>query len=237
MRFMIPLLSCAMLAACGSADGADRNDTGPKVTRTFTLSDFDAVALKGSDDVRVLNGAAFSVTAVGSEKALAELELSVENGTLNVKRKGRSFGWSGDHGAVVTVTMPVIRSAALAGSGDMSIDVTAEDKFDAVLGGSGDMTIANVRAPKIAMSLAGSGDLTAAGTTQDAAYSVAGSGDLSVAKLLSKTAKISVVGSGDVAAHASQAADISLVGSGNVRITGTNDCKISKLGSGDVTCD
>ena len=54
--------------------------------------------------------------------------------------------------------------------------------------------------------------------------------------LASRTADVSIAGSGNVAANASDSADVSIMGSGDVEITGGAKCKVSKAGSGDVSC-
>ena len=242
MRTAAILMISALLSACNSA--GDRHEANRKVvTRTYALAGFENVALKGSDDVRVIPGSAFAISATGAQAEIDALDIKTDNGTLVIARKNRdsgdwhlSFGNRHDKGVVVTVTMPLIRSASLAGSGDLSVDTTAEDKFEGSLGGSGDLVVTNFRAAKGVFSVAGSGDLKVIGTAKDATISLAGSGDIDASGLASETLNVSLTGSGDVSAKASGRAEVSLVGSGDVRISGTKDCKISKMGSGEVTC-
>ncbi len=237
--FLISTLTLA-LSGCGIARGNASEDTSPKTTRTYSLSGFESVALKGSDDVRVLTGPNFAVSASGRQKVLDGLDIRVEDGVLIVSRKdhqGWHIGWNtDDQGAVVTVTMPTIRSAKLMGSGDLSVDSTAEDKFSAALAGSGDLSIANARAAETSLSIAGSGDLLAKGKAANVSLNLAGSGDMDASGLESETLSVSLAGSGDIKAHASGKASGSIVGSGDVNIMGTKDCTISKTGSGDVVC-
>ena len=229
-----------ILSGCGIARGNASEDRSPKTTRSFDLKGFESVSLKGSDDVRVLTGPSFAVSASGRQKILDDLDIRVEDGVLVVTRKDRKgwhIGWNDDdQGAVVTVTMPTLRSASLMGSGDLSVDSTAEDKFAASLAGSGDLSIANARAADTNLTLAGSGDLTAKGKAATLAINLAGSGDLDTSGLESQTVSVSLAGSGDVKAHATSKASVSIVGSGDVTVTGTKDCAISKTGSGDAVC-
>jgi Putative auto-transporter adhesin, head GIN domain len=233
------LIAVTLLAACSAANGRDRDDdNGPTSTRNFNLSDFDAVVLAASDDVRITEGSAFAVSATASEKVLDRLEFSVKNGVLKIGRKNdRSWlSWSHDKGAVIDVTMPVIHKAAIAGSGDMKVAGTATDTFTGSISGSGNLDIAQVRAERTALSIAGSGDLSAAGATKQVELSVAGSGDINAGGLKSVDLDASIAGSGDIRANATGKASASIVGSGDIDISGITNCTVSKVGSGDVRC-
>jgi Putative auto-transporter adhesin, head GIN domain len=228
-----------LLSGCGRAEGNAVDETS--ANRSFALSGFDQVALKGSDNVRVINGAAFSVNATGPQSVLDQLDISVEGKTLIVSRKNRSgwhMGWSKQNrrGAIITVTMPAISGAALAGSGDLSVDSATGPKFEASIAGSGNLTLASTRVETLVADVAGSGDMKLAGTATNAEISIAGSGDVSAASLTTATADVSIAGSGNVDVRATGSAKVSLMGSGDVTITGTKACAISKMGSGNVTC-
>lgn len=230
----LPLL----IAACSGAEATENEEDTMMGSRDFAASGFERVRLSGSDDVRVVAGEGFAVSATGPQAVLDRLDIHVDGDTLVVGRERKS-GWSwnnGRKGAVVTVTMPVMRGATLAGSGDFTVATTAEDRFEAKLAGSGNLDIADVRAADTKFTLAGSGDLHAKGKAQTADYRVAGSGNIDAAGLLSETLKVSIAGSGDVSAHASGKADVRIVGSGDVTISGTKDCTAKKVGSGEVRC-
>ncbi len=242
MKTLFPVVALTLLSACSSTSGEGSSASrDADETRAFTAVDFEGVTLAGSDDVRIIIGKAFSVKAVGTQKVLDALEISVENGVLKVARKsgsGSHFSWSGkgDRSAIVTVTMPLIRNAGITGSGDMDIAATAADRFEGSIAGSGNMRIASVSAAQTLLSVAGSGDLSALGTAKNLDLNLAGSGDIDASKLSSVDLSVSVAGSGDVRANAIGKARVSLVGSGDVAISGTKACAISKIGSGDVRC-
>ena len=238
MRALVLLAVPLFISACGSSH-EDRDSSGPKGSRSFALDGFERVKLKGSDDVVVKAGPVFSVSATGPQKMLDELDVIVANGTLIVSRKsldGFNWHWSSNGGVVVTVTMPLIRGADLSGSGDLSIESTADDVFEATLGGSGDLNVTKIKAAKSRFSLMGSGDIKADGTAQDLTIDLAGSGDVDAKSLTAETLKVSLIGSGDIGATASGDATISLVGSGDVQISGAKNCKTTKVGSGTVNC-
>ena len=240
MRYAALAIPALILASCGHVESTAA-ESSTIASRSFALSDFDQVALRGSDDVNVMTGKDFAVSATGPQSSLDQLEIVVEDGVLKIGRKSGSswhIGWSrnGGKGVKVTVTMPVIRGAKLAGSGDMTVDRAAVDAFMASLAGSGNLNVGNVQATTVALDLAGSGDLMIGGRTKRVDISSAGSGDISAKTLEAETVEISLAGSGNASARATGSASVSLMGSGDVQITGTSQCKTSKLGSGSVTC-
>jgi hypothetical protein len=241
MRRFAGIASILVLAACSSTggDSADGRDAGPPVTRNFDMRDFDGIALMGSDDVRVVEGDTFAVVATGTAQELDRLDIRVENRTLKIGRKSGNWSasWSRKRrGIVVTVTMPVIVRAKLAGSGDMDVTSVRNPSFEATVAGSGRLAIGDIQADKADFSLAGSGDISAAGAVKTLDISVAGSGDVDVSALASDALSVSVAGSGDVRARSRGKASVSIIGSGDVTVAGTRNCAISKTGSGEVSC-
>ena len=241
MRGTFAYFPIFLLSACGIAESSSSpvdSNPGPSGSRSFDVSGFDQVKLAGSDNVRVVAGSAFSVQATGPEKTLEKLEIAVRGSTLTVGRKSKSWsmGWNNNPSATVTITMPVIKGASLAGSGDFSIDQVDTPEFEASIAGSGNMDIKAAKVEKLSIDLAGSGDVDVAGTSKTIDISIAGSGNVKADSLAAENATISVAGSGDVNARASVAASVSMVGSGDVTISGTANCKTSKIGSGEVRC-
>ena len=236
MRYALFAFPALLVCAC-SGNGAARDD-GPVATRSFAASGFHAVRLAGSDTVNVRRGASFSVTARGPQGVLDRLDIHTEGDALVVghKREGWHMGWTSGRSAVVTVTLPVLTGAAVAGSGDMTIDHAQGDQVGVSVSGSGGLSIAEVHAEATKVAIAGSGDVSLHGTTGALAVNVAGSGNYHGEGLVAQDARISVAGSGDAAATARRSADISIVGSGDVTVTGTANCHVSKVGSGEAVC-
>jgi hypothetical protein len=234
MRTATLILPALFLSACGVAESTP---SGPNGSRSFDVSGFDKVELAGSDDVRIIAGPAFSVKATGAEKTLEKLKIEVSGSTLSIGRKRSiSMGWNNDKGALITVTMPTIRGASLAGSGDMAVDSVETAEFEADLAGSGNLSVKSTQVERLKVNLAGSGDVTLAGATKSIDVSIAGSGNVMAKDVSATDANISIAGSGNVDARASGAASVSILGSGDVTISGTANCKTSKMGSGEVRC-
>jgi hypothetical protein len=230
------LAAAVLLAGCGVVHA--QSDDGGSGSRTFAVRGFDRVSLRGSDNVIVRVGAAESVTATGPDDVLDKLEVKVVDGELRIGREKKwSMGWSSDRKpAVITVTLPRIRAASVAGSGDMRVDRLQATAFDGSIAGSGNLQIGALQADSVSLSIAGSGGASVAGQAKSLDISIAGSGDLQAANLRAERAKISIAGSGDVRAFVSGEADVSIVGSGDVELGGNPRCRTSKMGSGEVRC-
>lgn len=235
MRSLI-ILAMLPLAACSTGhQGAASSGTG--TTRQFAVTDFNSVALKGSDDVEVKTGSGFSVRAQGPSDVLDKLLLERDGDTLKIGRKPQSgFNWGGGPGARIFVTMPRLASAALTGSGDLTLDRVDGDSFNAETTGSGSIRIGQLAAKDAAFSVTGSGDIGAAGKADKLDLSITGSGDIDAAGVSAAAASASIAGSGSIRANVSGRASVSILGSGDADMGNNAVCTINKLGSGDVHC-
>ena len=232
------LAAVGLLAtACHVGAGAEERDPGPEVTRTYQVGAFDRIAVAGPYDVQVVTGGQGGITAKGGENLLAETDVTVEGNTLKIepkKKKGVRWNWSNGK-AVFTVNAAALHGAAIAGSGDISVDKVAGD-FEGEVAGSGGLKIGQMAGGKVKFDVAGSGDVEAAGSAESVHISIAGSGDIRAGGLATRSADVSIAGSGNVEANASDSANVSIMGSGDVDIKGGAKCKVSKAGSGNVRC-
>ena len=237
-------LAAAPLAAC-SIGGSEKDSTpglaasGSGTTRTFAAKDFTDVELRGSDDVDVRVGTAFSVRAEGPAAELDKLKIERDGDTLKVGRIGhKGFNWNDDSKGKVTVyvTMPRIAEANLAGSGNLTVDRVEGQEFTGDLAGSGNLTVGTVAVQTAKFEIAGSGNAKVAGTAKQFEANIAGSGDIDAAGLKAEGAEVSIAGSGNIEADVTGPAKVNVMGSGDVDLGKGARCTTSKMGSGDVTC-
>jgi len=238
LAVMLPLAACSMHYG-DDADAKGVAGSGSGNARRYAIADFSEVDLRGSDDVDVRVGSAFSVRAEGPSEELDTLVIEKLGPSLQIGRKpGFNLWGGGTHRTVkVFVTMPRIASANLAGSGDLAIDAVEGGRFSAVSAGSGDMTIARLSVDAAALSVAGSGGIAASGgIAKRLTLSIAGSGDISAAHLKAGSAEVSIAGSGSASADVAGPATVSIVGSGDADLGRAARCTTSKVGSGEVKC-
>ncbi|MEO6581283.1 MAG: head GIN domain-containing protein [Sphingomicrobium sp.] len=232
-----------MVAAATASTGCarDRDESvGPATTRNYQVGAFDRLEVAGPYAVTVITGSAPSVRASGSEKAIGRMVVVVEGGKLKIhtrKRSGMQFGWSRDRPVKLTVTVPALSAAEIAGSGTIRVDKVAGDTFEAGVAGSGDLRLGQVDVKRLKAGIAGSGEIhVGKGRAAAAEYEIAGSGEIGAAGLVVQTAAVSIAGSGTIAANATATAKVDIAGSGDVTMTGGAKCSVSKVGSGNVRC-
>jgi hypothetical protein len=224
-----PIAAIAAALLLGSAAHADE--------RSFPVGSFDRLASSGSADVTVNTGKTPGVRVTASKETLDRMDIRVDGSTLRIGMKKGGWGVHWDSGKIkVAVTVPMLRSVDLAGSGSLTVDRIKVPEFSASISGSGEASLPALDADKVKLSIAGSGEFDAAGRCGDAHVNISGSGDVRIGKLQCTNLHASIAGSGDLDAFATATASISVAGSGDVRVRGGAKCSTSKAGSGTVTC-
>jgi hypothetical protein len=227
----------AALSACGMARS---EDGGPAVAKNYKVGNFDSIEVAGPFNVEVRTGANPSVSARGPEKMLEHMVVEVRGGKLVIRPERRngpfSSGWNYRGTVDVTVTVPMLRAAEIAGSGDIKVSEVRGDSFDGSVAGSGGLEVGKLEVKTLKLAIAGSGGARAAGRAQNASFDIAGSGDIDAKGVQAQNADVSIAGSGNVAANATGTASVSIMGSGDVEVTGGAKCSVSKAGSGNVSC-
>lgn len=230
------------LAACSfdwnqDDDGAGVPPQGSGMTRSYTVTDFSTVNLRGSDDVDVRVGTGFSVRAEGPSDVLDRLKIEKDGQALNVgRRDGVHLGWPKSGKVKVFVTLPRLAGAGISGSGNMAVDRIESATFRANVAGSGSLGIGAVQVDDLRVSIAGSGTVAATGTVSAFAAKIAGSGDVDAPGLRARSAKVDIAGSGSVRAAVDGSAKINMMGSGDVDLGPRARCTVAKMGSGSVRC-
>lgn len=238
-RILVSGVALAGWAAAAVAQGNDAPSAGPSVQRSYDVGSFDSVSAAGPHRVIVAVGGARSVRAAGPADILDKMEVVVEEGDLEIRPKReyrRNYDWRNVPPATFYVTAPLLKAAAVAGSGDMSIDRIEGDRFSGAVAGSGNLDIGSLRVADAQLSIAGSGDIIAKGSAGRANVSVAGSGNVRTGQVSARTAAVSIVGSGDVDLQAAESVDVSIIGGGDVTVSGPAKCSVSRMGSGQVRC-
>lgn len=245
----IAALALMPLLAPQAAQANPLEGSGTPVTETRTVAAFDGIALSGSLDLVVRQGAQQSVQVQADDNLLPLLETVVEparNGgsTLKVRWK-REGGWGGSWNSgwnrvqprtkvLVTVVVPTLTSVAVAGSGDVRVETLNTPSFQLSLSGSGDARLQGLNTEDLSVRVSGSGDVAGQGSATRLKISIAGSGDVRLAEMRSDEVSVSIAGSGDAAVNAQKALSVSIAGSGDVSYTGEPQVKSSVAGSGSV---
>jgi hypothetical protein len=207
-RFLIPVLVAAA-GFTGSALAA---------TQAREVAGFKGLALSAPVHVDLVIGDQESLVLEGDEKALADLETYVKDGSLHIRRKPGSAEW--------TLGWP---------KNGVRARLTAKQIDAIAISGSGDVTTPQLSGDKLAISISGSGDVSVGGgKVSTLSIHIAGSGDVKAAKLDAQAVSVSISGSGDALVWARQSLAVRVAGSGDVRYYGDPALAQSVAGSGSV---
>jgi len=241
MRKAIVAAVVAASVATGACGHSRSADGGPTVSRNYQVGAFDQIEVAGPYNVQVKTGANPSASARGPQKAIDHMVVEVRGGKLVIHADEHhgffNFGWHSNGKVDVSVTVPALRGATIAGSGDINVDKVSGDRFEGSVAGSGGLGVGSMDVQSLKLAIAGSGDAKAgSGKAGSAEYEIAGSGGIDAGGIATTDAKASIAGSGSIKVKASGTADVSIMGSGDVDVTGGAKCSIHKAGSGDVRC-
>ena len=236
-----PLAAIVAASALAGCQVHAQENSGPTVSKNYSVGNFSAIEVAGPYDVEVRTGSNASVSAKGGQKLLERTVVEVQGDKLVIRPENNHnffhWGFSRRGTAHFIVTVPQLKGASIAGSGDISVDKVAGDAFDGSVAGSGGINVASMNVKELKLSIAGSGGVKAgSGTAQSASYEIAGSGDIDAGAVQAQALKVSIAGSGGIKAHSSGTADVDIMGSGDVDVAGGAKCNVSKAGSGNVRC-
>lgn len=220
--FIITLFLAITVSHAQWGKGKKIKGNGNVTTITRTTSDYDAVAVAGFFDVELVYGTEGKIQLTGESNLLEYVQTEVSDGKLKIKtQKGYNLKVSNNKKLVITVPFKDLSAVALSGSGDVytkNATIKAAT-FKMALAGSGDIII-DVDAGKLTMAVAGSGDMTASGTADSAEIKLAGSGDISAYKLKAKDVNVKLSGSGDISVYAEDSLKARISGSGDITYKG-----------------
>ncbi len=186
---------------------------GPMVEQTRAVATFSSIDLAGANDVVVHVGGPRHVVVSGRADAVDLVTTDVRLGTLVIGQRP---------GDIVDARM--------------SVDVTVPSLDSAAISGSGRLTVVGAQASVFSAALSGSGELSVTGTADRYSAVLSGVGSLELGGLVGNQVTVDLSGSGQVTVDATRAVDVNLSGTGSVVYRG-NPAHVTRVvtGTGSVT--
>ena len=203
--------SAVALQGCHFVMGQGIQGSGKSAMETRTVPTFTRIESEGSGDVIVEIGPVQSIEIELDDNLLKNITTEVKDGTLTISSKE---GYNTKIGLKVKVTVQSLAGASISGSGSISA--------------------INISAKAFAASIAGSGEIHVSGNADTLSVGINGSGELDLAMLTTRSADITINGSGSTQVAASESLTATINGSGDVTFTGNPKVTKSVNGSGDV---
>src|SRR4051812_12879182 len=148
------IAASAATSACGQTRS---EDGGPTISRNYQVGGFDQIEVAGPYDVQVRTGAAPSVSASGPQKLLEHTGVEVVDGKLVIRPERQKgwfhTGWNFNGKAQLSVVVPQLRGATIAGSGDIRVDQVRGDHFDGTVAGSGGLDLGTIEVQSLKLSI------------------------------------------------------------------------------------
>ena len=205
--------------------------------KSFDVSGFSALLVKGSTDVTLIQGDAEGVILKGDEDTLRKMRVFVENDVLHIqpkKRPGFSSWFSDSDNVQAQVSFKSLERIRAAGSSDLQADGLRDDRLEVYLDGGGSVDFVGLELDKIAVEINGSGDIELAGEAEQHDIQINGAGSYSALQLDSDRVWVVINGSGDVEVSAKDELKIRINGSGDIAYAGTPRVSERINCSGDV---
>ncbi len=207
--------------------------------RGYAVTDFEKIDVTGPYIVIVETGRGPGARATGSVEALERLSVEIQGRTLRIKPSQNAWGgWPGAQAKTPTikVTVPLLREAALSGSGSLTISKMRSQVIRLGVVGSGKLVVTALETDKLFATLLGSGIVTLAGKAGTGLLSSEGTGNIVATPLTVQALEVKSSSAGTVQVTGGRTAKITSTGAGEVSVAGDPACSVQSSGAGQVTC-
>lgn len=208
--------------------------SGQMVNESRSLPEFKGVNLCISADVTISQGENQQVEIEADQQVIGMIETLVKDNTLTIKAKNGIFQNPGS--AKINITIPVIESLFVTGSGDITGATPIHtDEIEIFISGSGSVTLQELNANDVSTTITGSGNILLAVSSPvngKLEGTITGSGDLDTEKLPVDNVDITITGSGTAKVTALSELQTNITGSGSVYYKGNPRINASSTGSG-----
>ncbi len=176
---------------------SERLDLGERgdFVKQFAAKDFQRIDVGGAYSIEIRQGIEFAVSADGQRDDVDDLDVSVTNGTLEVKSKSDFSIFKNQKRRVgLVITLPTLRSVELAGANKTRISGFRNlDRLDVGLTGATSSEI-DVTTDRLEVSASGASKVTLRGRARTADFSLAGACKLDATDMSIDEADVKAVG-------------------------------------------
>ncbi|KCZ51677.1 GIN domain-containing protein [Hyphomonas pacifica] len=210
-------------------------------TKSYDVSDFDALDVSGAIMVEYTQGPAHSVTVDQKDGDFSDILIETKGDELQIKRKSlekakwrKNMSIKHKNGELVVKVNGDVKPS-------YKVIVTSPSISELDISQSSMLTANNISADELELDSSSSASLTVSGTSKDTSIEASSSSDLDAEDLVSDKLSIDASSSADVSANASGAGPVDVEASSSsdveVTIAGSSDVEIDASSSADVTVE
>ena len=183
-------------------------------TETRGASGFEEIASNGDFNVMVRSGDSYSVEVRAESNLLSYIETDVVNNTLKIRTRGvRRL--EKNYPIDVYITTPVLNGLSISGSGMITTDPFASNRFMIAISGSGNIDT-DISADILKANVSGSGTIFLKGEATSGEFVISGSGKIRSYDFEQHNCEAIISGSGEMYVNVSETIDARISGSGKV---------------------
>lgn len=210
MKTLASTFAAIALAAAASAM-AERRD--------YPVADISAVSSSIPLELELIQDDRESLVLEDDDGQLAEVEVTMEGGTVRIRSKNRSTSWKKSVRGVLHTKR--IESIHLAGTGTIKSASIRAENLKATISGSGNIQLRRLDAKEVKIVVSGAGTVDlGSGRVEALAVTVTGAGDVIAGKLRSDSGKVAISGAGTTTLWPEKTLDVRITGVGTVRYYG-----------------
>ena len=186
--------------------------SGNIISESRELNNFTSIILLGSIDVNIKTSESNNCVVVADDNLIPYIKTEVVNNKLNISL---NESYASEEKLVVNINTP---------------------NYDEVsLSGSGNINILDFKNNNLSLNISGSGNIIGNGEVETLVVKINGSGDVMSKEIISKSATITINGSGDAEVFARDSINAKINGAGNIEYFGNPENVDSIInGSGDI---
>lgn len=224
--------------ACGLAGSNEVRGSERMEEQKFAVAGFDKVNFNTIGELTITIGQEETLRVVAEDNLLKYFKAEVRGDTLYIDSQ-ENVNLRPMRPVKFSLTVKSLEAVAVNGSGDIAVvDDIESDDFSAAINGSGNITLAKVAAPTVKLTVAGSGDLKASTVGADTLTAkIAGSGNIGATEMRAPDVSFTTNGSGDLKVDwiAADTLTLHIASSGQLTINGGEVVRqtITLAGSGD----
>ncbi|GAB3552563.1 head GIN domain-containing protein [Spirosoma fluminis] len=224
------LVLLTFLASC-------KEDIGPyeEVTRTYSLADFNKLAMGSGFQVDVRFGNIYQVEVRGNRTDVDDLDVNVRSSTLNAQY--RNYNRKQRYKTVFTVTMPTVRAVDFSGAVKSTIvGFTNLNELDVKLSGASKAAV-SVNAARVSHDLSGASQLIITGNGTRLSGGLSGASTLDAYEFPVNQAELDVSGASNARVQVTDALNVKASGASKVRYRGSARVNSEVSGASTVSRD
>jgi hypothetical protein len=206
--------------------------TGPSITETRTLSDFNSISLAMDAEVQITQDSIFKVEVVAQSNIMDKIITQVSGSRLIIQHKNNVILKSNP--ILIRISMPILNGLNVSGSGKIQLqNLVTTGNFDLNVSGSGKIFLPGITATDISSSISGSGCIDiSSGSVITLDSKISGSGDLNMLNVPIEDVNTTTSGSGTTKVYANHTLFAKITGSGDVYSRGNPSVESEISGSG-----